>query len=226
MPSRRANGATGGVRRVTDLLTRSATGLILVVVALLAVWSGGWTFAVLVAAGSGFVFAEWRRLTRGWGVSWWITGVLYALIPAVALLWLRELDRGQIVLWTFVVTWATDIFAYLAGRSFGGPKLLPSVSPNKTWSGLAGGVIGAAIAGGFVANAFGLPRVFLVAAPAFAIAAQAGDLWESSLKRRAGVKDASGLLPGHGGVMDRLDGLVPVAVLTALMTIGLLAGAR
>lgn len=203
---------------MADLRTRAAVGLILIVLALLADWSGGWPFAIVVAAGAGLVFAEWRALTRGWGPLWFVGGVLYALIPAVALLWTRLLpDGAAYVLWAFVVTWATDIFAYLVGRSFGGPKLAPSISPNKTWSGLAGGVIGATILGGLLAQWIGLPPPFLLAAPLFAVAAQVGDLAESALKRRAGAKDAGSLLPGHGGVMDRLDGLVPVAVLTAAL---------
>jgi len=225
--SARASGATAACEDgVTDLPTRLATALILVVLALLAVWSGGWPFAILVAAGAGLIFSEWRAMTRGWGFGWFAGGVLYALVPAVALLWLREGPRegAGLVLWVMVVTWATDIFAYFAGRSFGGPRLAPAISPNKTWSGLAGGVVGAAIAGGFVANALGLPWEYFVAAPAFAAAAQGGDLFESALKRRAGVKDAGELLPGHGGVMDRLDGLVIVAVLATMLTAGLLGG--
>lgn len=203
---------------MADLRTRAVVGLILIVLALLADWAGGWPFAVVVAAGAGLIFSEWRALTRGWGPTWFIGGVLYALVPAVALLWTRLLSGGAaFVLWAFVVTWATDIFAYLVGRSFGGPKLAPSISPNKTWSGLAGGVIGATILGGLLSRWLGLPDSFLLAAPLFAVAAQAGDLAESALKRRAGAKDAGSLLPGHGGVMDRLDGLVPVAVLTAVL---------
>lgn len=204
---------------MSDLATRSAVGLILIVLSLLALWSGGWAFALLVAVAAGLIFSEWRGLTKGWGPGWFIGGVAYALAPATALLWLRELPPGAwLVLWVFVLTWATDIFAYLTGRAFGGPKLAPAISPNKTWSGLLGGIVGAGIAAGFVAYRGELPQQFLLAAPLFAAAAQAGDLFESALKRRAGVKDAGSLLPGHGGVLDRLDGLVPVAVLTALLT--------
>ena len=203
---------------MADLRLRTAVGLILVAVALIADWLGGWPFAVAIAIGAGLIFAEWRSMTRGWGAGWFVGGVAYALLPAVALLWTRLMpDGASLVLWAFVVTWATDIFAYLVGRTFGGAKLAPVYSPNKTWSGLAGGVIGASIGGGLLATWLGLPPAFLVAAPLFAIAAQLGDLFESGLKRRAGVKDAGSLLPGHGGVMDRLDGLVPVAILTALL---------
>lgn len=203
---------------MADLRLRAIVGLILGAVALIADWLGGWPFAVAIAIGAGLIFAEWRSMTRGWGAGWFVGGVAYALLPAVALLWTRLMpDGASLILWAFVVTWATDIFAYFVGRTFGGAKLAPVYSPNKTWSGLAGGVIGASIGGGLLATWLGLPPAFLVAAPVFAIAAQGGDLFESGLKRRAGVKDAGSLLPGHGGVMDRLDGLVPVAILTALL---------
>lgn len=204
----------------SELATRTVVGLVLVVGALAVLHVGGWAFAVLVAVAAGLIFAEWRAMTRGWGPAWFVGGVLYALLPATALLWLRLRTDGEwIVLWAFVVTWATDILAYASGRSFGGPKLAPRFSPNKTWSGLIGGVVGATIAAGWLVVEAELPHALLVAAPLFAVAAQGGDLFESWIKRKAGVKDSSGLLPGHGGVMDRLDGLVPVAVLTLLLAL-------
>ncbi|HZF42556.1 MAG TPA: phosphatidate cytidylyltransferase [Sphingomonadaceae bacterium] len=203
---------------MADLRLRAIVGAILIALALIADWFGGWLFAIAVATGAGLIFAEWRAMTRGWGAGWFVGGVAYALVPAVALLWTRLLPEGaSLVLWAFVVTWATDIFAYLVGRAFGGPKLAPTMSPNKTWSGLAGGVAGATLLGGLLAVYLDLPTEFLLAAPFFAVAAQIGDLLESGLKRRAGVKDAGKMLPGHGGVMDRLDGLVPVAVMTAML---------
>jgi phosphatidate cytidylyltransferase len=126
-----------------------------------------------------------------------------------------------LVFWVMVVTWATDIFAYFSGRSIGGPKLAPRLSPNKTWAGLIGGMAGAALAGWGVARLFdlGLPFVWL-GAP-MAVLAQAGDLYESWVKRRAGVKDSGAILPGHGGVLDRLDGLLAVSAATYVV---LLAG--
>ena len=200
---------------MSQLGLRTVVALAMAAVTLACLAAGGWAFAVLVAIAAGLIFAEWRSMTRGWGAGWFVGGVLYALLPATALLWLRLPAGGAlIVLWVFVITWATDIFAFFAGRSFGGPKLAPRFSPNKTWSGLVGGVIGATIAGGLLVEQAGLSPVLLWAAPFFALAAQGGDLFESSVKRRAEVKDAGALLPGHGGAMDRLDGLVPVAVLT------------
>ncbi|KRB85934.1 phosphatidate cytidylyltransferase [Sphingomonas sp. Root710] len=144
-------------------------------------------------------------------------GLLYAVLPAAALIFLRE-QPGQgliLALWTLVIVWATDIGAYFAGRTIGGPKLAPTLSPNKTWAGLIGGMAAAAIAGAGVASLGKLPLACWIAGAPLAAAAQMGDLFESWLKRRSGVKDSGKLLPGHGGVLDRLDGVVPVAVLVA-----------
>jgi phosphatidate cytidylyltransferase len=203
---------------VNELLVRTLTGAILIVAALLAALHGGNLFAVIVAAIATVMFYEWTRLVRGWGAAWYISGFFYALLPALALLWIRERDAHGVYLliWVFIVTWATDIGAYFAGRKFGRRKLAPSISPNKTVEGLYGGIAAATLFGGAWVLATGLGMALIVLAPIFAIAAQAGDLFESGMKRRAGVKDSGIWLPGHGGVLDRLDGLVPVAVLTAL----------
>jgi len=203
---------------LNELLVRTLTGLILIAAALIAAIHGGTLFAVIVAAIATAMFYEWTRLVRGWGPVWYASGFLYALLPALALLWIRERDAHgvDLLIWAFIVTWATDIGAYFTGRAFGRRKLAPSISPGKTVEGLYGGIVAAALLAGGWALAMGLGRPLLVLAPLFAIAAQAGDLFESWMKRRAGVKDSGTWLPGHGGVLDRLDGLVPVAVLTAL----------
>jgi len=141
-------------------------------------------------------------------------GLLYAIPPAIALIFVREQpERGLLLtLWTLAIVWATDIGAYFAGRGIGGPKLAPRLSPNKTWAGLIGGMIASAVVGGLIAWQGELPAFCWVAGAGLAVAAQMGDLFESWLKRRSGVKDSGKLLPGHGGVLDRLDGVVPVAV--------------
>lgn len=201
---------------MNDLLLRTLTGIAMIGIALLASVIGGNVFALLVAAGATVLFYEWSRIVRGWGVSWKIGGFFYALAPALALLWLRErADDGiALLLWVLIITWATDIGAYFTGRMFGGRKLAPTISPNKTFAGLYGGMGAATLLGGAWVLGTGLPHYLIVLAPIFAALAQAGDLFESWMKRQAGVKDSGNWLPGHGGLLDRLDGLIPVAVLT------------
>jgi phosphatidate cytidylyltransferase len=200
---------------LNELSVRILTGVVLVVAALLVAFQGGYLFAVTVAAIATLMFFEWTRLVRGWGLLWYLGGVLYALLLALALLWIRERAGIDLLLWSFIVTWSTDIGAYFAGRRFGRHKLAPTISPGKTVEGLIGGVVAASLLGAGWALAVRLAWPALLLAPVFAVAAQGGDLFESSVKRRASVKDSGAWLPGHGGVLDRLDGLVPVAVLTA-----------
>ena len=138
----------------------------------------------------------------------------------MALVILRRQDDGLLLaVWAMALIWACDIGAYFAGRSIGGPKLAPAVSPNKTWAGLAGGVIAAGIFGWLLSAHVGLDWRLAAASPLLAVLAQLGDLFESAMKRRAGVKDSGNILPGHGGVLDRLDGLVPVAPVAALLVL-------
>lgn len=161
--------------------------------------------AVLAVA----VGAASRRATMG-------LGFLYIAVPTFALLslsWVWEV----LTFWVFAVTWATDIFAYFAGRAIGGPKLAPRISPNKTWAGLAGGMIGAGLLAWLLATWFEMEWFFLWMGAPMGAVAQIGDLYESWEKRRAGVKDSGTLLPGHGGVLDRLDGLLAVAIVTTLL---------
>lgn len=200
---------------MSELAVRTLTGIILIVAALLVAFHGGYLLAIVVAGIATAMFYEWTRLVRGWGPIWYVGGFVYALLPALALLWIRERAGINLLLWSFIVTWSTDIGAYFAGRKFGRRKLAPAISPGKTVEGLCGGIVAAALLGGAWVFAVGLGKGLLACAPLFAIAAQAGDLFESAMKRRAGVKDSGSWLPGHGGVLDRLDGLVPVAVLTA-----------
>jgi len=208
---------------MNDFAVRTLSGVIMIAIAIAAALVGGYFFAVLVAAAATAVFYEWTRLSRGWGVAWSIAGFAYAVAAACALLWIRDradpmLPNGGLVLtfWVFIVVWSTDIGAYFSGRVIGGPKLAPTISPGKTRAGLYGGVVAALVLGSVWAFVSGLSYILDLLAPIFAVAAQGGDLFESWMKRRAGVKDSGGWLPGHGGVFDRLDGLLPVAILTAL----------
>jgi phosphatidate cytidylyltransferase len=147
-------------------------------------------------------------------------GAIYVGLPILALLLIREQADGVLfTLWALALVWMCDIGAYFSGRAIGGPKLAPAISPNKTWAGLAGGVLLASAFAVVLHLYFGLPLRLTVATPVLAVLAQGGDLFESWLKRRAGVKDSGDILPGHGGVLDRLDGLVPVAPVAAFLII-------
>ena len=209
-----------------ELVTRTAVGAILIAIALVEALLGGWPFAILVAAVATIMYLEWSRMLGSWGCAWKVYGFVYCLLPAVSLLWIRERAEFEgigsgfdLLIWVFLVVWSTDIGAYFAGRAIGGPKLAPSISPNKTIAGLIGGVISATVLAGVWVYAVQLPAILLPLAVPLAVAAQLGDLFESGLKRRAGVKDSGTWLPGHGGLLDRLDGLVPVAVLTAALMV-------
>jgi phosphatidate cytidylyltransferase len=116
---------------VNELFVRSITGVVMVFVALAAAYVGGYVFALMVAAVATAMFYEWTRIARGWGAAWYIGGFFYALLPAIALLWVRgwDLQRFHLLLWVFLVTWATDIGAYFVGRAWGRKKLAPSISP-------------------------------------------------------------------------------------------------
>jgi len=152
---------------------------------------------------------------------WHAGGVLYLALPSLALLWLQSATGAHAVLWLFLVVWATDIGAYAAGRLLGGPRLAPRLSPNKTWAGVAGGFVAAAVTGSVLGPSLGVSSRGLVGAlSAFvSLAAQLGDLAESAVKRHFKVKDMSGLIPGHGGLFDRVDGLLAAAPAVALVAL-------
>ena len=264
------------------LMTRVVTGVVLIAVAIAAVWAGDLAFTALVMAAVLLMSAEWsvmHGIARGFRVAslvalafvagvtvyvsaadalivlaasagviglfmrrfdrkrafWAAAGLLYCGLPMVALLWLRARpDMGlSATITVFAIVWSTDVAAFFVGRAIGGPRFAPSISPNKTWAGVAGGCLAAASIGslsgiGLVVGAGGQPMDTTAAIVALAtlgaiyggclgLVAIGGDLFESWLKRRAGIKDSGNLLPGHGGVMDRIDGLVPVAVVATLV---------
>ncbi|WP_181707126.1 phosphatidate cytidylyltransferase [Chthonobacter rhizosphaerae] len=167
-------------------------------------------------------------------LPWLGAGIVYAALPGVAAIVLRgngapgETTNGLVALaFVFVVVWAADSAAYFVGRSVGGPKLWPRVSPKKTWSGALGGLVGAVAGGLAVAEigGFRASAVLAVVILVLAVGSQAGDLFESALKRHFGVKDSSHLIPGHGGVMDRVDGLAVALVLAAAIGMARAGGA-
>ena len=150
------------------------------------------------------------RLHIGWVDAAY--GVLYIGWPAIVIMWLHQSNRGvEWVIFAFLIARAADSAAYAAGKLFGGPKLWPRYSPNKTWAGFAGGLIAGMLTAGALSDITGLFKHDTSASVVgllVALATMAGDLWESALKRRFGVKDAGTLIPGHGGLLDRVDGLM------------------
>lgn len=168
-------------------------------------------FALVVVARPGAVRSAWTA-----------AGLLYAGVAVVALVTLRRGDDGfGVVVFVFLIAWATDTFAYFVGRTVGGPKLWRQVSPSKTWSGALGGLAGGVAFGAVVAVWLSVPLTLstLLVAALIAAAAQAGDLLESAAKRRFNCKDAGTLIPGHGGVMDRVDGLVTASCVTVMLAL-------
>lgn len=154
-------------------------------------------------------------IDRGFSLA---LGIFYCAMPVMALLYLRQQDNGLLLaFWTMATVWATDVGAYFAGRGIGGPKIAPSISPSKTWAGLAGGMIAAFAFAIALREGFDLPFILVIASAPLAIIAQMGDFLESWMKRQAGVKDSGTLIPGHGGILDRVDGLVPVAPVVATL---------
>lgn len=247
------------LKKNADLKARTLSAIVMVAMAGGALWLGGiaWTvFVLLVATG---VLWEWNKLSRKIAASWWaralwlVAGVVYVGTAAEMLLTLRA-HGIKSVLFPVSAVIATDIGAYFAGRTFGGPKIAPKVSPSKTWSGLVGGAFGAGLIfciaryqarlqsiadlddyvrrHGTVDDWYVMPMPTVIGGGIaigllIAIIAQTGDFFESWMKRRAGVKDSGHLIPGHGGLFDRVDGLLAVLFVAGILgTVGSLAGPK
>ena len=211
--------------RWADSGIRVISALVLAPIAIACVWVGGTAFAVIVAAVGIGLAVEWLSLCRRSSRALLLAGLAYVMLAGVAVLWLRyDPTAGRAdVLFVLFAVWAGDVGAYLVGRWIGGPRLAPLISPGKTWSGSVGGLLAAIAAGSLVAHFLSDAatwRAMLIAA-GLGVVAQAGDLLESFVKRRLQVKDSGHLIPGHGGLFDRLDGVLAAAPVAALLALTL-----
>ena len=231
-------GQAAAPKKNSDLKARTLSAIVMVAVSGGALWAGGIAWAVFVLAVATGVLWEWNKLSRQIAASWWaralwlVAGVGYVGMAGEMLVSLRALKMDAVVVPVFAVI-LTDIGAYFAGRTFGGPKIAPKISPSKTWSGLLGGMFGA----GTVVSSWMVWGMYHADSPTYdaaynsvevgglvafmigaliAIIAQTGDFFESWMKRRAGVKDSGNLIPGHGGLFDRVDGLLAVLFVMGL----------
>ncbi|HRK24667.1 MAG TPA: phosphatidate cytidylyltransferase, partial [Beijerinckiaceae bacterium] len=195
----------------SELAQRVISAVIMASAAILLAWWGGWPFAIVWGLIGGVALWEWSRLIGGMASPGWLAvGAVYAGVIMLGTLAVRGSGAlGFIaILFMFAVVWLTDIGAYFAGRTFGGPKFAPRISPKKTWSGVLGGLAAGILGGCAMLAVAGVPLrpAHGLLALGLGMLVVAGDLFESFLKRRFGVKDAGALIPGHGGVLDRLDG--------------------
>ena len=204
-----------------DLGVRAASGVVMAGVAGTALWLGGWLWLGLVALVALGVFVEWSRLVFGFvrsvpgRAAWLLAGIGYIGGAALTLVTLRDPAFGwKPIVSLLVAVVGIDVGAYLAGRFIGGPKIAPSISPSKTWAGLGGAVLFATLV---MVEFWPHDWSYAALAPVLAVVAQAGDFFESWMKRRAGVKDSGALIPGHGGLFDRVDGLLAVAFVMGLV---------
>lgn len=211
-----------------NFIPRLASALVLVPFVLYIFFLGGVVYRTFIALIACLMLWEWhkiithRHLSLAQYTKWYIAGLIYVLLPTYSLMNLRFLPYGvEILLWLVVTVWAADTASYLFGIAFGGKKLCPSISPNKTWAGFGGGLLMSALVS-YIFSCYYEGRVdhlvkyfFLGAIIAFI--GQIGDLSESAIKRYFGVKDSSNIIPGHGGILDRLDALLPNSVLVYLL---------
>jgi len=212
--------------RTSDLPVRVASALVMLAVAGLAAWLDGLWFDLFVGAVAAASLFEFSRLVWRGAESplWRIAGLIFGLVYIAAAASILMSFPIAVVLGVLAVVIATDTGAYFSGRSIGGPKIAPGISPSKTWAGLFGGMTAAGLVswGFFYSNvgerAFSPMGLGAVAVGAgLAILAQCGDFFESWLKRRARMKDSSNLIPGHGGVLDRVDGILPVVLAAGIL---------
>lgn len=213
--------------RWSGLSVRIASSVVLALAFAALLSAGGWLFSWFVIIAALMMMREWSKLTEKEESLLRFTGLFYVSIPCASIIWLRNVKTFEaanagmhLVLFIILCVVLTDIGAYFAGRQFGKHKLAPGLSPGKTWEGLGGGALAAGIMGALGPLFSPFPITFLggfALGVVIALFAQAGDLFESWLKRRAGVKDSGTLIPGHGGILDRVDGLAFTLPLYAML---------
>jgi phosphatidate cytidylyltransferase len=207
--------------RFPRLGARLASAIVLGAIATAAVWYGYPWFDLLIALAATLALFEWFRLCRGWRRPFWVLlGTVYLAAAVLSLFWLRhEPEWGRATtLWLIACVVAVDTGAYFSGRMIGGPKLVPLISPQKTWAGLAGGTLASALVGLIAAIILQVNAVpVIVWSALLGPIAQFGDILESAVKRYFGVKDSGSIIPGHGGILDRIDGLVMAAIVVAVL---------
>jgi len=192
---------------------RVITAMVLIPLALYAIFYSKSIFFLLAIAITIIMTSEWIDMIKNAPdqTKWRLIGLFYILIPMYAVIKIRLFDTN-VLFWMFAIIWTTDIAAFFCGKFFGGAKLAPEISPNKTWSGLVGGVLCSMVIGLMSAFMFSAEILFFVFISALlSVLEQASDLLESKFKRTFGVKDSGNIIPGHGGVLDRLDGMMLVA---------------
>jgi phosphatidate cytidylyltransferase len=199
---------------------RVVSAIVLIPIALYAIFYSKSVFIFMAVAITIIMTAEWIDMIRASHdqKKWRLIGLFYILIPVYSVIKLR-LQNTDTLFWMFSIIWATDIFAFFAGKIIGGQKLAPKISPNKTWSGLIGGIFASMLIGFISAFIFdGSVLFFVFISALIAVVEQLSDLLESKFKRTFGVKDSGNIIPGHGGVLDRLDGMMLVAPLVLFLT--------
>jgi len=201
---------------------RIITSLFLIPLAVYAIFFSPSLFLFFSIAIAMMMMIEWLDMIKKSPdeKKWRIIGFFYILIPIFAVCKLRMISV-DVLFWMFSIIWVTDIFAFFAGRALGGPKLAPNISPNKTWSGLAGGTLASAVIGFITSFMFNGGEIifFVTASVLLSLIEQASDLTESKFKRIFGVKDSGNIIPGHGGVLDRLDGMIFSAPFVLILVI-------
>jgi phosphatidate cytidylyltransferase len=197
----------------SEFSTRTMSAIILAAAVLFITFYDPLSFDMMVLIGAFILLKEWHQLTKHRGLNWASFGTLYIAAGAIALMYMRHVDLN-ILLSLFAIVWGGDIAGYLIGKKYGQHKIAPSISPGKSWEGLAGSIVVSAAIGASFGYVAPVPHAILGAV--LAVVGLLGDMFESSLKRHAGVKDSGKLIPGHGGLFDRVDALLPCAIVAAL----------